>query len=333
MNYIGSKYSLLDFIDHTIKSVVGEDMSRLVFCDLFAGTGIVGRHFKTQVGQVISNDWEYYSYVLNRNYIGNHLQLEGKDEYIEKLNQLDGIDNGFIYTQYCLGGGNNRQYFSDENGRRIDAARVAIDDWKDKGEISEDLYYFLLCSLIESADKYANTASVYGAFLKSLKKSAQKPLVITPATYQLNSRNHQVYCEDANVLIKSISGDVLYLDPPYNARQYGANYHLLNTIAEYKVFEPKGKTGLREYNKSNYCSKAVVVDSFESLIANAQFKYIVLSYNNEGLMSIDTIKRIMSKYGSYQMFQKKYSRFRADKLENRKHLADSTIEYLHVLIK
>ena len=72
MNYIGSKYSLLDFIDHTIKSVVGEDMSHLVFCDLFAGTGIVGRHFKTQVSQVISNDWEYYSYILNRNYIGNH---------------------------------------------------------------------------------------------------------------------------------------------------------------------------------------------------------------------------------------------------------------------
>jgi adenine-specific DNA-methyltransferase len=172
MNYIGSKYSLLDFIDHTIKSVVGEDMSQLVFCDLFAGTGIVGRHFKTQVSQVISNDWEYYSYILNRNYIGNHLEIEGKDEYIEKLNQLDGIDNGFIYSQYCLGGGNNRQYFSDENGKKIDAARVAIEEWKNSGEISDDLYYFLLCSLIESADKHANTASVYGAFLKSLKNEA-----------------------------------------------------------------------------------------------------------------------------------------------------------------
>lgn len=333
MNYIGSKYSLLDFIDHTIKSVVGEDMSQLVFCDLFAGTGIVGRHFKAQVGQVISNDWEYYSYILNRNYIGNHLEIEGKDDYIEKLNQLDGIDNGFIYSQYCLGGGNNRQYFSDENGKKIDAARVAIEEWKNNGEISEDLYYFLLCSLIESADKYANTASVYGAFLKSLKKSAQKPIVIAPATYQFNCHNHQVYREDANTLIKSIRGDVLYLDPPYNARQYGANYHLLNTIAEYKVFVPKGKTGLREYNRSSYCSKAAVRDSFESLIADAQFKYIVLSYNNEGLMSIDTIKQIMSKYGKYQVFQKEYSRFRADKAENRNHLADTTTEYLHVLIK
>lgn len=333
MNYIGSKYSLLDFIDHTIKSVVGEDMSHLVFCDLFAGTGIVGRHFKTQVSQVISNDWEYYSYILNRNYIGNHLEIEGKDGYIEKLNQLDGIDNGFIYSQYCLGGGNNRQYFSDENGKKIDAARVAIEEWKNNGEISDDLYYFLLCSLIESADKHANTASVYGAFLKSLKKSAQKPIVIAPATYQLNSHNHQVYREDANILIKSISGDILYLDPPYNARQYGANYHLLNTIAEYKVFEPKGKTGLREYNKSNYCSKSIVKDSFESLIADAKFKYIVLSYNNEGLMSINTIRQIMSKFGRYQVFQKEYSRFRADKAENRNHLADTTTEYLHVLIK
>ena len=333
MNYIGSKYSLLDFIDHTIKSVVGEDMSQLVFCDLFAGTGIVGRHFKTQVSQVISNDWEYYSYILNRNYIGNHLEIAGKDEYIVKLNQLDGIDNGFIYSQYCLGGGNNRQYFSDENGKKIDAARVTIEEWKNKGEISDDLYYFLLCSLIESADKYANTASVYGAFLKSLKKSAQKPIVITPATYQFNCNNHQVYREDANTLIKSISGDILYLDPPYNARQYGANYHLLNTIAEYKVFEPKGKTGLREYNKSDYCSKSIVKDSFESLIADAKFKYIVLSYNNEGLMSIDTIRQIMSKYGRYQVFQKEYSRFRADKAENRNHLANSTTEYLHVLEK
>lgn len=333
MNYIGSKYSLLDFIDHTIKSVVGKDMSHLVFCDLFAGTGIVGRHFKTQVSQVISNDWEYYSYILNRNYIGNHLEIEGKDEYIVKLNQLDGIDNGFIYSQYCLGGGNNRQYFSDENGKKIDAARVAIEEWKNNGEISEDLYYFLLCSLIESADKHANTASVYGAFLKNLKKSAQKPIVIAPATYQFNCNNHQVYREDANTLIKSISGDILYLDPPYNARQYGANYHLLNTIAEYKVFEPKGKTGLREYNKSNYCSKSVVKDAFESLIADAKFNYIVLSYNNEGLMSIDAIQQIMSKYGQYQVFQREYSRFRADKAENRNHLADTTTEYLHVLTK
>lgn len=333
MNYIGSKYSLLDFIDSTINEVIGNNLTELVFCDIFAGTGIVGRHFKTKVHKVISNDIEFYSYTLNRNYIGNHKKLTDKEEYINKLNKLNGIDNGFIYKQYCLGGGNNRQYFSDENGKKIDAIRTQIEYWKYNNIISEDLYYFLLCSLIESADKCANTASVYGAFLKHLKKSAQKPLLITPADFQLNSNNHEVYNEDANELIKKIEGDILYLDPPYNSRQYGANYHLLNTIAEYKPFTPKGITGLREYNKSRYCSKAQVLNTFESLIQDAKFRYIILSYNNEGLMPIEIIEQIMKKYGHYQVFSKKHQRFQADRLENRNYLTDKTTEYLHVLRK
>lgn len=331
MNYIGSKYSLLNFIDDTIRDVVGKDLSKLVFCDLFAGTGIVGRHFKSQVHKVISNDMEYYSFVLNRNYIGNNKLLNGKDDYIEQLNTIEDINNGFIYTQYCLGGGNGRQYFSDENGKKIDAVRTTIEQWKDRGEISDDMYFFLLCSLIECADKLANTASVYGAFLKHLKQSACKRFVLTPAEHNPDKSEHQVFMEDANILIRKIKGDVLYLDPPYNSRQYGANYHLLNTIAEYIPFTPKGKTGLRVYNKSNYCSKVTVQDAFEDLIRNSDFPYIVLSYNNEGLMPIDIIKKIMSKYGKYQVFQKQYQRFRADKKEVRNHLADTTVEYLHVL--
>lgn len=333
MNYIGSKYSLLDFIDNTIKEVVGDDLSDMVFCDLFAGTGIVGRHFKTRVRKVIANDWEYYSYVLNRNYIGNCSELADKADYMEMLNSLQGTKDGLIYSQYCQGGGNGRLYFSDDNGQKIDDARSTIGRWRETGEISDDLYYFLLCSLLESADKCANTASVYGAFLKHLKKSAQKPLVIAPADYQTSNGEHEVYNEDANSLIRRIGGDILYLDPPYNSRQYGANYHLLNTIAEYKPFTPKGKTGLREYSKSNYCSKAKVRQAFEDLIRDARFRYIVLSYNNEGIMSMKDIGEIMTKYGGYLMFQKEYQRFRADKIENRNHLADTTTEYLHVLIK
>lgn len=134
--------------------------------------------------------------------------------------------------------------------------------------------------------------------------------------------------EDANSLIKRIEGDILYLDPPYNSRQYSANYHLLNTIADYKSFTPKGKTELREYNKSNYCSKAKVQHTFKDLIRNARFRYIVLSYNNEGIMPMQTIEQIMTKYGNYQMFQKEHQRFKADKTENKNHLADTTTEYL-----
>ena len=79
--------------------------------------------------------------------------------------------------------------------------------------------------------------SVYGcrigAFGCVFEQTAQKTLVIAPADYQINNGEHEVYNEDANSLIKRIEGDILYLDPPYNSRQYSANYHLLNTIADY----------------------------------------------------------------------------------------------------
>ena len=333
MNYIGSKYSLLSFLESTIEDVVGTDLRDKVFCDIFAGTGIVGRLFKQKVRKVIANDWEYYSYVLNRNYIGNHLELEGKEERLNRLNQLEGNANGFIYRNYCAGSGSGRQYFSDENGKKIDAIRSQIEEWKTSGYISEDMYFFLLASLLESSDKLANTASVYGAFLKHLKATAQKSLSLIPATYTVNENAHDVYCSDANVLIKNIEGDILYLDPPYNARQYGANYHLLNTIAEYKPFLPKGKTGLREYLKSSYCGKKTVLSSFDSLIKDANFRYIILSYNNEGLMSMKDIEMVMSKYGHYDFVSQDYQRYRADKEERRNHSSDRTVEYLHILEK
>ncbi len=332
MNYIGSKFRLLPFIKKTIYDVVGSDISDKVFCDMFAGTGIVGRSFKQEVRKVISNDFEYYSYVLNKNYIGNNTSIEKQQFYLDTLNALVPVE-GFIYKNYCRSGNGERQYFSDNNGKKIDAIRIQINTWKSNNNITSETYYFLLASLLESADKVANTASVYGAYLKHLKKTAQKELVMTPALFTDNSSNNLVYNEDSNQLIKKIKGDILYLDPPYNARQYGSNYHLLNTIAKYDVFVPKGKTGLREYNRSKYCSRREVASEFEALIKNANFKYIFLSYNNEGLMRIEDVENIMKKYGTYSMVSTEYTRFRADKAANRNHLANKTEEYLHILVK
>ena len=331
MNYIGSKYKLSDFISSSVKSIVGEDLSDKIFCDLFAGTGVVGRNFKKEVKKVISNDMEFYSYVLNKNYIENHEFLDN-EIYIKELNETNG-EEGFIFNEYSENGKANRLYFSEHNGKKIDAIRTKIEFWKTEKKISSALYYFLLASLLESADKVANTASVYGAFLKHIKKSAQKELILEPAIFEINSHSHEVYNEDSNLLIKKIKGDILYLDPPYNAREYGANYHLLNTIAKYDNFTPKGKTGLRDYSKSAFCKKKEVEKSFDDLIKNANFKYIFLSYNNEGIMSSETIKKILSNYGKYDLLTTEYQRFRADKKENRNHKASSTTEYLHILEK
>jgi len=123
------------------------------------------------------------------------------------------------------------------------------------------------------------------------------------------------------------------MDPPYNQRQYGANYHLLNTIARYDDFIPRGKTGLRAYVRSDYCKKSVVLERFEALIRDAEFRYIFLSYNNEGLMQSQEVEAIMSRYGHYDLVTTQYQRFKADKTENRKHKAESTTEFLHILEK
>lgn len=331
MNYIGSKHKLSSFIMKTVKDVCGNDLSDKIFCDLFAGTGVVGKTFKGKVKAVIANDIEYYSYVLIRNYIGNSKKFNF-EELVSELNDIRGTD-GFISENYAHQGKGGRNYFTAENGKKIDAIRLQIESWRSTHAISEDQYFFLLASLLESADKVANTASVYGAFLKHIKNSAVKPLFLEPAIFEETPTTHQVYREDSNELIKKISGDILYLDPPYNARQYGANYHLLNTIAKYDTFVPQGKTGLRSYFKSDWCRKGEVLNAFEELIHNAQFSHIFLSYNNEGLMDENEVRQVMEKYGKYKLIKKKYQRFKADKTENRNHRAAETFEYLHILEK
>jgi adenine-specific DNA-methyltransferase len=329
MNYIGSKRTLLPFIEETIVNTVGNDLTNMVFCDLFAGTGIVGIHFKDKVKKIISNDFEYYSYILNKNYICNKIGFILEAEYIYQLN-LSPPMKGFIYNNYCIGSGSGRMYFSDENGMKIDSIRTAIDIlFNGTKEITENVYYFLLSSLIESADKVANVASVYGAFLKEFKNSAKKELKLEPALFKWTDQDNEVFNEDSNELIHKINGDILYIDPPYNERNYGSNYHILNTIAKNEYFVPRGKTGLDNYKRSKYYSKNTAENTFEDLIKNAKFKYIFVSYNNEGFIPFENIGKIMSKYGEYSFETIDYKRFKAD--TKRDYSSDSTKEYLHIL--
>lgn len=343
MNYIGSKFTLLDFLNNSIDSVLKSEKeikskNDMVFADLFAGTGCVGGYFKSQGYSIIANDIQYYSYVITKHMIENNgnLDKERMSGLIKKLNSLNGVE-GFIYKNYSYEGTEGqefrRMYFSDFNAKKCDAIRIAIENWLQQEKINEHEYFFLLGSLLNSIDKYANTASVYGAYLKKLKKSALKEMELVALPIMQGTVDCKVYNEDISELIKNVSGDILYLDPPYNARQYCSNYHLLETIARYDNPEIKGKTGLRDYadQKSVFCIKDKVADAFNELIKNAKFKYIFLSYNNEGLMSFDTIEKIMRKYGKYKVYLQQYRRFKADNARDCK--SDSTIEYLHCLVK
>lgn len=207
-------------------------------------------------------------------------------------------------------------------------------NWHLAGKISDSEYYFL-ATLLEAIDKVANTVSVYGAFLKTLKRSAQRTLKMIPAETMIDEQNHEVYNIDANVLIKDIRTDILYLDPPYNQRQYSANYHLLEIIARYDAPTIKGRTGMGDYSKqkSLYCSKRSVVQAFEDLILSADARYIFLSYNNEGLLTFDQIREIMSQRGEYGYFEKRHSRFKADNASSHRQIkADYTTEYVHYVV-
>ena len=356
MNYIGSKHTLLPFLERSITLVAGPYRDGQTFCDLFAGTGAVGRHFKRIGYQVTANDLQYYSYVLNRQYIGNHtiLMFHGLEEEIpqirdvlfdnmrgakvcEYLNFLKPIE-GFVYQNYCKGrhqdGEDYRLYFSDDNGGRCDAIRQKIEQWRGEGKLTEGEYFFLLATLIEGIDRVANTASVYGAFLKRLKRSAQKPLTMKPAEMIYNGQEHYVYNEDANQLARHLHVDILYLDPPYNQRQYSANYHLLETIALYDSPQITGKTGMRDYSgqRSQYCSRSSVKEAFRQLIQEVDAHYIFLSYNNEGLMTFDDIRSIMEERGRYGCFKQEYGRFKADNESDTRHIAgDKTTEYIHYI--
>ena len=350
MNYIWSKHSLLKFIHASIEQVVGAD--RFLVSDLFGGTGAVARMYKELGHPTLTSDLQWYSYVLLQHYLGNstHFAFEWLLDTLDGLSERDPEDrwdmvclyldqllgvSWYVYKQYCMWGTKQkefqRQYFGDSNGKRCDAIRMQIQERYDAEMITDGEFYFLLASLIESIDKVANTASVYWAFLKQLKKSAQKDMVLAPAQLIISDQPHQVHNQDINELIKNTKHEVVYLDPPYNHRQYSGNYHVLETIARYDKPKLKGKTGMRDCTdqKSKYCSKVHVLDEFTQLIEGIDAEYIFLSYNDEWLMSLEDIRSVMSSRWTYGVFEQTYQRYKADKTESRNHKKDSTIEYLH----
>ena len=117
---------------------------------------------------------------------------------LEHLNSLKGQE-GFIYNNYCMGSGSERNYFSDFNGKKCDAIRQELEKLYKNKEIDKHQYNYFLASLINSIDKYANTASIYGAFLKSLKRSAQRESTLELLPIIDGNKKGRVYNKDTNL--------------------------------------------------------------------------------------------------------------------------------------
>lgn len=313
LNYIGSKHTLQERIFDIINATVPDAKNR-IFADLFAGTGTMGFNAKDKFKSVTSNDMELYAFVINYALLKCNYSVK-LQLYIDTCNALSGIE-GLVYREYSPGGPSGRMFFTIDNAKKCDAIRQWINAEYKAQCITGEEYYFLLASLLVSIDKVANTASVYGAYLKEFKSSAVKPLRMKPVhqTEEIaNKEANKVFNAPIEILVPIHKFDVVYLDPPYNQRQYSANYSPLNYIVHYDPnLSLKGKTGLIDnYSKSQFCSRPKVEGVFEDIVKNIQCNYLILSYNNEGLLSVDSLKKILIARGAVTLYKMQYKKFKA----------------------
>ncbi len=308
--YLGNKYKLLDFIDDIVTK---ECCDIKVFCDIFAGTGVVGQKFNKKNLKIISNDILKSNYIPLKAFLGT-TQINNKNvlQKIRFLNNLNVIEDNYFSAHF---GGT---YFTIENARKIGAIREKIN------EISEgkEEKFTLLTSLLYATDKAANTVGHYDAYRKNLDTTLPLRLLIPNIALDDNSGN-DIYNEDANQLIKKIICDVLYIDPPYNSRQYSDTYHLLENLSTWQKTPVYGKAKKmdRSHIKSEYCLKSAC-KAFADLISNAKCKYILVSYNNTGetkdgrsnaKIHDGIIIDILKIRGVVKVFERRYKAFTAGK--------------------
>lgn len=309
---IGSKYKMLLSIMEIIQK---DGITGKIFFDVFSGGTSVGRFFKREF-LIVSNDRLYFSYVLQKalidinsypkftglNFIVNDRE-ENKErisKVLEYLNNLD-VYEGFIYQHYTpaskVSDGVERKYFSELNGGKIDAVRMKIEEWFKNKNINDEEYFYLIASLLLAVQKVANISGTYGTYNKIWDVRAKKELKLRVIEVIDSKFEHQAFNEDSLKLADKINCDIAYVDPPYNSRQYIANYHILETIAKYDNPTINGKSGMRDYDveKSSFCSNKTAQKDLMKLFNDLKARYIILSYNSEGLLSKDEIKEVYEK--------------------------------------
>ncbi len=318
MRYYGSKTKLLNYIENVIVSLPIKN-DAIIF-DIFSGTTIVGQHFKKLGYRIYSNDFLKFSYALAHCYIKTNrkprfIKIKPKCDPIQYFNKLKG-KAGFITKNYSPYRKNRRQYLSVENAKKVDAVREQIENWKRAQQITQSEYYYLLTSLIEAINLVSNVAGTYAAYLKKWDARALKTIKFVHPVIINSKEKNKAFNEDANKIVGKHKVDVLYLDPPYNGRQFASNYFFLELIVE-GWFDKKpniyGKSGMRpyEHQKSDYSISKKASTALEDLILKAKANYIVLSYNNEGIIPHSDIKKILTKRGTVKEFSKNHKRYRA----------------------
>ena len=354
--YIGNKRRLLHFVKDTLDKTLGSE--RGGFLDLFAGSGSVSRLAKVLGFSVVSNDWEFYSFIINQAYIGiDQRELQtifenqgGLENALKELNSLTTPREPYLSLYYAPRSKKpdpdvERMFYTPENARKIDAIRERIDEWFpvwDKGK------YLLTALVVYYAATHTNTSGVFKAYHRGFgghgKDALQrilKPIELEEPVLIDSHLTHRVYQKDANDLVRELDWDniqITYLDPPYNQHQYGSNYHLLNTIALWdkplitNVFSESGKAGIRKdwpKTRSDYCMKEPAKEKFRDLIGHIKSRFVILSYNTEGVIPLPDILQILKEHGKVKFYTDKYVKYRGGRQSLNRRI--SNLEFLIVL--
>jgi adenine-specific DNA-methyltransferase len=318
--YIGNKYKLSKWIFEIIEK---ESSSFNTFVDLFAGTASLSAVAIKKYNNIIINDFLYSNYAIYNGFFLNEEYDEVKlNKLAKKYNSLDIKEDNYFSINF---GG---KYFSNKSAKLIGYIREDIE----KEDLTKKEYYILLSSLIYSIDKIANTVGHYDAYFK--KSKIEDNFVFKLIKPFKIEKKVTIFREDANSLAKKIEADLVYIDPPYNSRQYSRFYHLLETLTKWDKPKLYG-TALKPppENISDYC-KVSAKDRFQDLIKNLKTKYIVVSYNNtynpksnssKNKIELKEIEEILSNKGELKTFSIDYKHFTTGKTNFSQHK-----EYLFV---
>lgn len=317
--YIGCKAKLADWIMSVIRNNTEEATS---FCDIFAGTGVISdRALKTDLyEEVIINDFLISNNVIYKAFFADEAWEEKR--IADLLCQYNNIEDDDIQDNWFsrnYGG----KYFSENIAKRIGHVRELIEN--ERNNLTEKEYCILLASLIYSIDRLANTVGHFDSYIK--KTIIERKLNIN----MINARRFsgvRIYREDANKLARKISADIIYVDPPYNSRQYSRFYHVYETLIKWdkpKLYGVAMKP--KSTNMSEYC-KVGALNVFEDLVENLNTKYIIVSYNNtykskshssENKIKLEEIADVMNKIGETKIFNRAYNAFNAGKTDIKGH--------------
>ena len=310
--YLGNKYKLLPFITRVVEN---ECKNINTVADIFAGTGAVASAFIDK--KITTNDIMYSNYICHVAWFSSeHYSEEKVIKIITQYNNLKITEDNYMSDNF------SNTYFSLDDCRKIGFVRQDIEDKFNSGDINARERALLITSLLYAMDKIANTCGHYDAYRQGVEFEKHLELYVPQPEHDVNE-NNVCYNMDTNELAPEIEADLIYIDPPYNSRQYCDAYHLLENVARWEKPEVFGVARKMDRTalKSDYCTQKATV-AFENLINSIHAKYILLSYNNmankgndrsNAKISDDDIMKILSKKGKVKVFSEDYKAFSTGK--------------------